>query len=127
MPCACWKMSPLWSFAPSGWLTLQSLLSSTRVQKFKYAETLAKDKEVMRQTLQVWLSYWRDVLLRVSGAAASITNIDQEESIASLAKRLTLERARRVVQDMELALERLERNVNPRLLAEVLLLDLPEV
>jgi len=106
---------------------LGNLLSSTRVGKFKYAEALAKDKDSMRQTLQVWLSYWRDVLLRVSGARTPITNIDQEESIASLAKGLTLERARVVVQDMESALERLERNVNPRLLAEVLLLDLPEV
>ena len=106
---------------------LAELLSSTRVQKFNYAETMAKDKESMRQTLQVWLSYWRDVLLRVSGAEASITNIDQDESITSLAEQLTLERARCVVQDMESALQRLERNVNPRLLAEVLLLDLPEV
>jgi hypothetical protein len=31
------------------------------------------------------------------------------------------------VHDQEMTLERLERNVNPRLLAEVLLLDLPEV
>jgi len=106
---------------------LAGLLSATRVQKFNYAEALAKDKESMRQTLLVWLSYWRDVLLRVSGAATSITNIDQDESIASLAKGLTLDGARSVVQEMESALERLERNVNPRLLAEVLLLDLPEV
>lgn len=106
---------------------LAQLLSATRVQKFSYAEKLAKDKEGMRQTLLVWLSYWRDVLLRISGAAASITNIDQDETIASLAGRLTLERARHVVHDQEMALERLEKNVNPRLLAEVLLLDLPEV
>jgi len=106
---------------------LTGLLSSTRVQKFNYAEKLAKDKESMRQTLLVWLSYWRDVLLRVSGAAASIANIDQDGTITSLANRLTLDEARRVVREMELALERLERNVNPRLLAEVLLLDLPEV
>ena len=106
---------------------LGNLLSSTRVQKFKYAENLAKDKEDMRQTLLVWLSYWRDVLLRISGAAASITNIDQEGTISALATGLTLERARRVVQDMESALERLERNVNARLLAEIILIDLPEV
>jgi DNA polymerase-3 subunit delta' len=106
---------------------LAGLLSATRIQKFKYAEALAKDKDSMRQTLQVWLSYWRDVLLRVSGAAASITNIDQDESITSLAEQLTLERARCVVQDMESAIQRLERNVNPRLLVEVLLLDLPGV
>jgi DNA polymerase-3 subunit delta' len=106
---------------------LEQLLSSTRVQKFNYAEKLAKDKETMRQTLLVWLSFWRDVLLRVSGANASIANIDRNEAITSLAKRLDLGRARRVVYDLELALDRLERNVNARLLAEVLLLDLPEV
>ena len=105
---------------------LGELLSSTRVQKFNYAEKLAKDKDAMRQALLVWLSYWRDVLLRVSGAGMPIANIDQEESIASLAQTLTLEQARRVVQDIESALERLERNVNARLLAEVLLLDLPK-
>lgn len=106
---------------------LAGLLASTRVQKFKYAEALVKDKDAMRQTLQVWLSYWRDVLLRISGAAVPIANVDQNETITSLAKRLTLEGVRRVVHDQEKALERLERNVNPRLLAEVLLLDLPEV
>jgi len=106
---------------------LAGLLSATRVQKFNYAEKLAKDKETMRQTLLVWLSYWRDVLLRVSGAEVSTTNIDQDESITSMAERLTLEGARRVAHDQEMALERLDRNVNPRLLAEVLLLDLPEI
>jgi DNA polymerase-3 subunit delta' len=106
---------------------LRNLLSSTRVQKFKYAEGLAKDKEIMRQTLQVWLSYWRDVLLWVSQARASAANIDHRETITSLANHLDLGGARRVVHDTELALERLERNVNARLLAEVLLLDLPEV
>ena len=106
---------------------LEQLLASTRVQKFNYAEKMAKDKEAMRQTLLVWLSYWRDVLLRVSGAKTSIANIDQDETITTLTKRLDLGMARRMVQDLELALMRLERNVNARLLAEVLFLDLPEV
>jgi DNA polymerase-3 subunit delta' len=106
---------------------LGQLLSSTRVQKFNYAEKMVKDKESMRQTLLVWLSYWRDVLLRASGAKTPIANIDQIETIVSLADRLGLGNARRVVQNLELALKRLERNVNPRLLAEVLLLDLSEV
>ena len=105
---------------------LRQLLSSTRVQKFNYAEKMAKDKETMRRTLLVWLSYWRDVLLRASGAKTPIANIDQNETITLLADRLVLGRARHVVHYLELALQRLERNVNPRLLAEVLLLDLPE-
>jgi DNA polymerase-3 subunit delta' len=106
---------------------LGALLASTRVQKFDYAEKMAKDKESMRQTLLVWLSYWRDVLLRASGANIPIANIDQNESISLLADRLQLGRSKQVVSELELALKRLERNVNPRLLAEVLLLDLPQV
>ena len=106
---------------------LAELLGSTRVHKFNYAEALAKDKDNMRQTLLIWLSYWRDVLLLISGAAIPISNIDQEKSITSASKGLTLKSARHIVHEMELALKRLESNVNPRLLAEVLLLDLPEV
>ena len=75
----------------------------------------------------MWLSYWRDVLLRASGAKAPIVNVDQSESIMSLAQALEMGRARRVVENLEAALNRLEHNVNARLLAEVLLLDLPEV
>jgi len=40
---------------------------------------------------------------------------------------MDLPSARTVVGGLENALEKLERNVNPRLLAEVLLLDLPNV
>jgi DNA polymerase-3 subunit delta' len=103
------------------------LLAATRVEKFNYAEALAKDKDSMRQTLLIWLSYWHDVLLRISGAQASITNVDRDDSIKSMAEQLSLESARRIVREMESALERLDHNVNPRLLAEVLLLDLTEV
>ena len=106
---------------------LGQLLSSTRVQKFDYAEKMAKDKDIMRQALLIWLSYWRDVLLRASGAKTSFANIDQDETIALLGDRLELGMARQIVSELELALKRLDRNVNPRLLAEVLLLDLPEV
>ncbi|GAB4503204.1 MAG: DNA polymerase III subunit delta' [Anaerolineales bacterium] len=106
---------------------LQRLLSASRVKKFDYAEKLSKDKEAMRQALLVWLSYWRDVLLRASGASAPIANIDREQEIAALAGTLQLSGACRLVQEIELSLERLEHTVNPRLLAEVILLDLPHV
>ena len=47
---------------------LQTLLPAPRVEKFSYADKLAKDKDVMRQTILIWLSYWRDVMLRVAQA-----------------------------------------------------------
>ncbi len=104
---------------------LQTLLPASKVEKFSYAERLAKDKDVMRQTILVWLSYWRDVLLRVAGAETPLINVDRNMEIEFLAGRLDLSAARRVVSDHESALEKMDRNVNSRLLAEVLLMDLP--
>lgn len=105
---------------------LQDLLRAARVAKFSYAEKLAKDKDAMRQTILIWLSYWRDVMLRAAGAGTSLVNIDRNVEIESLAGRMGLPGARRLVSDLENALEKMERNVNPRLLAEVLLLDWPK-
>jgi DNA polymerase-3 subunit delta' len=106
---------------------LQSLISASRVEKFAYAEKLAKDKESMRQAILIWLSYWRDVMLRTAHAQTPLVNADRNVEIEDLAQRLDLSIARRVVGSLEDVLEKMERNVNSRLLAEVLLLDLPKV
>jgi len=60
------------------------------------------------------------------GMCAAVINVDRNLEIEDLAGKLDLSSARRVVYDLENALEKLERNVNPRLLLEVLLLDLPK-
>lgn len=106
---------------------LQSLISASRVEKFAYAEKLSKDKESMRQAILVWLSYWRDVMLRTVHAQTPLVNVDRNVEIEDLAQRLDLSIARGVVSSLEGVLEKMERNVNSRLLAEVLLLDLPKV
>ena len=106
---------------------LQSLISASRVEKFAYADKLARDKESMRQAVLVWLSYWRDVMLRTAHASTPLVNVDRNVEIEDLAQRLDLSIARRVVSSLEQVLEKMERNVNSRLLAEVLLLDLPKV
>jgi DNA polymerase-3 subunit delta' len=106
---------------------LQVLLPASRVEKFSYAEKLSKDKDGMRQTILIWLSYWRDVMLRVAGAETPLVNVDRNMEIEFLAGRLDLPSARHVVKDLENGLERMERNVNARLLAEVLLLDWPKL
>jgi DNA polymerase-3 subunit delta' len=106
---------------------LQALLPAPRVEKFSYADKLSKDKDAMRQAIIIWLSYWRDVMLRVAGAETPLINVDRNMEIEFLAGRLNLSTARRVVSDLENALEKMDRNVNSRLLAEVLLMDWPKV
>jgi DNA polymerase-3 subunit delta' len=106
---------------------LLTLIPATRVEKFAYADKLAKDKESMRQAILIWLSYWRDVMLRTAQAESPLVNVDRNMEIEDLADRMDLSSARRVVSGLENALEKMERNVNSRMLAEVLLLDLPKL
>jgi DNA polymerase-3 subunit delta' len=108
---------------------LQGLLQSNRRRRFAYAEKLTdrknEAKERLRETMLLWLSFWRDVLLRCSGAQTPLANLDRLAGIEALAGRLSLAEAHRLVAAAEGAIDQLERNVNPRLLVEVLLLDWP--
>jgi DNA polymerase-3 subunit delta' len=108
---------------------LQRLLPSTRRARFAYAEKLTERKneakERLRETLLLWLSFWRDVLLSSAGAETPLTNVDRTTEIEALAGKLSLAEARGLVAAAEGAIDQLERNVNPRLLVEVLLLDWP--
>ncbi len=105
---------------------LQHLLQATRVEKFRYAENLAKDRDSLRNAIMIWSSYWRDVWLRAIHADVPICNIDRRTEIETLAGRLNLANISRVARTLGSALVKIERNVNARLVAEVLLLDLPK-
>ena len=106
---------------------LHGLISASRVQKFAYADKLSKDKDSMRQAILIWLSYWRDVMLRTAQAETPLVNVDRNMEIEDIAGRMDLSSARLVVSGLESTLEKMDRNVNTKLLAEVLLLDLPKI
>ncbi len=112
----------------AAWLDDQHrLLSADRQARFEYAQTLAKDKEALKAAIQVWSSYWRDVMLRTAGAQAPFANLDRQTEIQSLAASLDLPTAQSVVASLDHTLTLLARNVNTRLAAEILLLDLPKI
>jgi len=104
---------------------LQRLLAAGRVERFAYAEKLARDKEAARETLTLWAGWWRDLLLLVSGAEAPLTNVDYQEALRRWAERYDLVTVRRCLDALHQALHRLDQNANPRLTLEVLMLDLP--
>mgnify|MGYP003509808272 CR=1 FL=1 len=66
-------------------------------------------------------------MLRSAQAETPLVNVDRNVEIEDLAGRLDLSAARTVVSGLEDVLEKMEKNINSRLLAEVLLLDLPKV
>jgi DNA polymerase-3 subunit delta' len=109
------------------WLDeLINLLSANRVERFEYAETLAKDANKLRDILKVWLAFWRDVMLRSSKSSSQITNIDYQDLIDQLANNLGQKKAHNLVVSVEQIFDHLDHNVNPRLALEVFMLDLPK-
>jgi DNA polymerase-3 subunit delta' len=105
----------------------QRLLSAGRVDRFHYAEKLARDKPAARLLLGDWLLLWRDVLLRASGAAASPANVDCADEIERLAARCGAELARQAIAGLEQTQSLIDRNINARLALEVMLLNLPRL
>lgn len=103
------------------------LLQASRVERFAYAEMLAKEKENLREALLLWLSLWRDVLIRAAGASAPLSNLDREPEVEALASNAGFEIARRTVSSLQRILTLLDININTRLAAEVMMLDLPRV
>lgn len=103
------------------------LLSGTRAERFAYADTLTKDKnrELQRQALLAWLSFWRDVMLCAAGAAAPLANLDYQTQIEALAARLGPRPAHRAIAVIQHTQDLLKGNINARLALEVLMLDLP--
>jgi DNA polymerase-3 subunit delta' len=110
----------------NAWLDdLHNLLRLSRVERFEYAEPASKEKDALRDLLEVWASCWRDVLLQASNADASLANPDRSDETREIAAYFGLETAYRVLSDLERTQNMLEHNINTRLAFEVFLLDLP--
>ena len=109
------------------WLDeLFNLLSANRVERFEYAESMAKDAKTLPEKLKIWQAFWRDVMLRSSNRSSQITNIDYQEIVDQLANNLGQKKAHNLVVAVEQIFDHLDHNVNPRLALEVFMLDLPK-
>ncbi len=112
---------------------LSRLLADTRTARFAYAERLARAESLdqVLDTLDVWMAFWRDVLLASASAAGEaptpLANPDREAEIRRLAGRLTPAAAGAVIHRLRRTGELLEKNVNTRLALEVCLLDWPRL
>ena len=110
------------------WLDdLLELLACSRRERFAFAMGRVSNKDELRNELQVWLTFWRDVLVSTAGNAGAITNLDYDAPIKILAIELDIEKAQFQVTAVERTLERIDRNVNLRLALDVLLLDFPRI
>lgn len=108
-------------------LALETLLQQGRIERFGYAEELAKDRAGLIELLELWQSYWRDLLLIAEGTGLEIANLDRREALEKLAHFISADDARRALVATRALIDTLSTNANIRLALEVLLLEYPKI
>jgi DNA polymerase-3 subunit delta' len=97
--------------------------------RFDYAAQLAaqfsQNRAAVREVLDLWLDWWRDLLLVKLGASDAVTNIDHEAELTEMGRAYSLFQIRAFIDSIQSAAEQLEQNANPRLVLEVMMLGIP--
>lgn len=107
---------------------LENLLRQTRRERFSLAEGLSKDKDKspLKALLDLWQTYWRDLLLMSLGNPIKPVNIDRIETLERFSRHISPEATEKALKATQRAINLIENtNVNVRLLLEVLMLDYP--
>jgi len=98
-------------------------------ERFAYASQLAvqfsQNREMVQGELDLWLDWWRDLLLVKVECSDIITNVDLEARLIEVARSYSLAQIKAVISSLQAAGEQLRQNANPRLVLEVLMLDIP--
>lgn len=104
---------------------LEHILTLNRAGRFELAEDLGKDKLALTPLLELWQTYWRDLLLITQATPLTPANKDHYESLERLAATLSPDEALAALQATRTLLNNLSLNLNARLALEVLFLDYP--
>ncbi|MEO6892046.1 MAG: DNA polymerase III subunit [Ktedonobacteraceae bacterium] len=104
---------------------LTSLLAAGRVQRFHVAQSLSADSDKARAALELWLLWWRDMLLAANNSLDLTVNVDMRDLLQQQATKIGPSEAERMVRAILRTLEALDQNVNTRAALEVLMLDMP--
>jgi len=107
--------------------TLTALPSLSKVKRFDVAQRLSADSDKLRGILELWLLWWRDMVLAANNSLDLIVNVDMRGQLQKQAAKIGSSEAQRMVRAILRTTEALEQNVNARVALEVLMLDLPTI
>ncbi len=107
--------------------TLAKLPTVGKVQRFEIAQRLSADTEKTRSVLELWLLWWRDMVLAAHHCLDLTVNVDMRDILAQQATKVGMREAERMVHAILGTMEALDQNVNTRAALEVLMLDLPVI
>ena len=106
---------------------LVAILGQDLPTRFETAKTLVGESDALPETLEYWLTFWRDVLLLHTQNDAALMHIEHRRSLEAVAVATDVERTVQVLSALEHTQSALLSNANKQLLIETLLLDMPVV
>lgn len=104
---------------------LTAVADAGRVSRLDIAYRLSRDENHLGDTLALWLSWWRDLMLVKTGTADAVTNADHLRTLQRQAAGYDLQQIADTVHAIQQAIRQIDANVNKRLALEVLLLNVP--
>lgn len=109
---------------------LLAIQSQPRGAGFRWAEERAKEYRGGEQAavfaaIELWQSWWRDVLVAAAGCPDQIVHVDRRDEIAQAARRYRMADIHAFVARLDETARQLRENVNPQLALESALLHLP--
>src|SRR6266571_2858890 len=107
--------------------TLAKLSTAGKVQRFDVAQRLSAESDKLHGILELWLLWWRDMVLAANNCLDLIVNVDMQGVIQNQAAKVGAAESQRMVRAILGTMEALDQNVNARVALEVLMLDLPMV
>ncbi len=108
---------------------LLDIINADYEERFDYAAQLAtqfsQNRGLVQEVLDLWLDWWRDLMLVKVGCSDTITNADLEARLVEMVRGYSLAQIKAFINSIQAAGEQLRQNANPRLVLEVLMLDIP--
>ncbi|MFC1986596.1 ATP-binding protein [Chloroflexota bacterium] len=86
----------------------------------------SQNRRLVQEKLDLWLDWWRDLLLIKVGLSDAVTNVDRLAVLNDIAGGYSLAQIRAFIDSIRVAGNQLRQNASPRLVLEVLMLDIPE-
>ena len=109
---------------------LMDALESGAERRFRISQELAslqsRNRGAVQETLALWLSWWRDLLMLKEGKPELVANRDCMKALEEKQTKFSTDQVVAVIKETVATKERLMQNASPRLALDVLMLLLPE-
>jgi len=106
---------------------LAKIPTASKIQRFDLVQRLNTDADNVDSLLDLWLLWWRDIVLAANNCLDLTVNVDMRDLLQTQAAKVGSAEAERMVRAILQTREAIEQNVNTRVALEVLMLDVPKI